>query len=515
MKIGILDLLALPVRQPAHGVYNFLLTKQYASITPQVVSVWCRRRGHQTSYATYYGLGDPLRQLPEDLDLVFVSCYTQASALAYAVARLLRQQGTRTVIGGPHAKAYPRDCGRFFDVVVEECDEDLIADILKGGHEPGSVVSSERPFSALPPLEERMPDVRRASLLLGRWNYGPSAVPILTSTGCPYSCDFCIDWKNAYRLLPLDQLETDLRYLVRELPGALIAFHDPNFAVKFDQVLDVLEALPEKQRPPYIMESSLSILRGPRLERLARTNCIAVAPGVESWIDYSNKSGAGQRTGTDKVDQIVRQFEELHDHVSYLQANFLFGLDSDRGDEPVQSSRDFMTRTPFVWPTINIPVPFGGTLLHDDLMAAGRILRSLPFSFYYAPYLAITLQHYDPVGYYERLIALLEHATSRSMLESRLASTSSRRIRLVHRTRTISQRAELRRYREILNLLRTNASFRAFHEGRTNVLPEFYHRRYERMLGRYAPLLSRQDRLPDPVHTPLRTPSLGPAASTP
>jgi hypothetical protein len=263
------------------------------------------------------------------------------------------------------------------------------------------------------------------------------------------------------------------------------------------------------------MESSLSILRAPRLERLARTNCAAVATGVESWTGYSNKSGAGGRTGADKVDETVRRFEELNHHVSYLQANFLFGLDSDEGEEPVRASLDFMTRTPFVWPTVNVPVPFAGTLLYDDLMAGGRVLRTLPFSFYYAPYLAMTLEHYDPVGYYERLIALLAHATSPAMLQSRLASTSSRGIRLVHRTRTFSHRAELRKFREILGLLRTDASFRAFHEGRTSALPEFYHRRYERMLGRYAPLLSRKDRLPDTEYTALRTPSLGPVAVAP
>jgi hypothetical protein len=217
--------------------------------------------------------------------------------------------------------------------------------------------------------------------------------------------------------------------------------------------------------------------------------------------------------GADKVDLVVRQFGELNDHVSYLQANLMFGLDSDRGDEPVELSQDFMRRTPFVWPAINIPVPFGGTRLYDELMARGRVLRSLPFSFYYAPYLVTTLEHYDPVGYYERLIALLEYATSRAMLQSRLASTSSRGIRLVHRTRTISQGAELRNYREILGLLRTDASFRAFHEGRTAALPEFYHRRYERMLGRYAPLLSRQDRIPDTDHPSLRTPALQPVAA--
>jgi hypothetical protein len=219
--------------------------------------------------------------------------------------------------------------------------------------------------------------------------------------------------------------------------------------------------------------------------------------------------------GADKVDQTVRQFEELSHHVPYLQANFLFGLDSDEGDEPLRCSLDFMTRTPFVWPTVNVPVPFAGTPLYDDLIAGGRVLRTLPFSFYYAPYLAMTLEHYDAVGYYERLIALLEHATSRAMLQSRLASTSSRRIRLVHRTRTFSHRAELRKFREILGLLRTDASFRAFHEGRTSALPEFYHRRYERMLGRYAPLLSRRDRLPNTEYTALRIQSLDPEAVTP
>jgi len=39
------------------------------------------------------------------------------------------------------------------------------------------------------------------------------------------------------------------------------------------------------------MESSLSILKQSRLGRLKSTNCVYCAPGVESWADYSNKSG--------------------------------------------------------------------------------------------------------------------------------------------------------------------------------------------------------------------------------
>ncbi|MFN8643413.1 MAG: adenylate/guanylate cyclase domain-containing protein [Candidatus Binatia bacterium] len=50
-----------------------------------------RQLGHQTSYATYYGQADPASLLPADLDAVFISTYTSASPLAYALARLYRR----------------------------------------------------------------------------------------------------------------------------------------------------------------------------------------------------------------------------------------------------------------------------------------------------------------------------------------------------------------------------------------------------------------------------------------
>ncbi len=52
-----------------------------------------------------------------------MSTYTQASALAYALAKLYRGEDTLRVIGGSHAKAFPMDCLRFFYLVVQECDK--------------------------------------------------------------------------------------------------------------------------------------------------------------------------------------------------------------------------------------------------------------------------------------------------------------------------------------------------------------------------------------------------------
>ena len=151
MKIGVLDVLAYQCRNTREYVESMVLNKQYVSITNQAISVWCREMGHQAHYATYAGFGDPGRALPKDLDLLFIGTHTVTAPLAYALSRLHRRRGVRTVVGGPHAKSFPLDCLRYFDIAVIECDRELVAEIIADHVPPGSVVSSASPYGE-PPL---------------------------------------------------------------------------------------------------------------------------------------------------------------------------------------------------------------------------------------------------------------------------------------------------------------------------------------------------------------------------
>jgi hypothetical protein len=63
--------------------------------------------------------------------------------------------------------------------------------------------------------------------------------------------------------------------------------------------------------------------------------------------------------------------------------------------------------------------------------------------------------------------------------------------------RTRIKRGRLHAFRKLRQQLASDAGFRAFHEGRSTELPGFYHREYERMLGPWAPLMSREDRTPE------------------
>jgi radical SAM superfamily enzyme YgiQ (UPF0313 family) len=495
MNIGILEIVSLSARSLAESAARVMLTKQFAAIMPQAVSVWCRQLGHRTTYATYYGLGDPYELLPHDLDVVFISCFTHASGLAYALAKLYRRAGTVTVIGGPHAKVFPTDSSRFFDIVVRDCDRELIGEIVNGHYDPGSIVSTTRPVE-IPLVEERVKEIEIASYLRGH-RYFMSIVPMLTSVGCPYDCNFCIDWNNPYRMFPTERLVRDMQFAAKRFPKTIIGFADPNFGVRFDEILGAMEVLPPERRPRYVADSSLSVMRDNRLKRLRDTNCVAVLAGVESWTDYSNKTGVGVRAaGTNKVAMVADRFTALHEEVPYLQAGLIFGLDTDRGDEPVELGCEFMDRAPFVWPTISTPMPLAGTPMYDTLVSEGRLLPRLPFSFYFTDHLVSTLKHYEPIEYFDALIRLAEHSSSRRMLLRRLASAKRWEVGAVHWARTVSAREDVRNYRRMRTLLATDREFLRYNRGESKVLPEHYHREIDKLLGKYAALLSRSEREP-------------------
>lgn len=507
MRVGVLEILIADVDcAPLRRRYCRYVNRHYASIMPQAVSYWSRCLGHETFYATYFGQADPKSLLPSDLDVVFLSAYTSASSLACALAKLYRRDGTVTILGGPHAKGFPEDALRFFDVVVRECDRTLVTELLEDLPR-GVIVSSPRPLREVPSVAERLPEVERAHFRNGRAG-ATSFVPLLASLGCPYRCDFCTDWDNPYRLTPADQLEADLRFVSERYPRAKIPFHDPNFGVKFDRVLDVMERIPPPARNGYVIQSSLSVLSEERLRRLRDTNCIYLAPGVESWGDYSNKAKVPRSHGPrEKLSEVIACFERIQRHVPGLQANFMFGVDSDAGVEPVELSGEFITRLPRVWPNFNVPTPFGGTPLYEQYLAEGRILRAMPFLFYYTPYLVTTLRHYDAYAFYGHLTDLFSRLASPRMIVRRVGVLPGRQ-QLFHAFRLLNVHRLLREFGLLRGLLRDERGFREFHEGRSDELPGFYRDRVRPLLGRYADLLTAADLRPRLV--PGQRPSRGP-----
>ena len=109
------------------------------------------------------------------------------------------------------------------------------------------------------------------------------------------------------------------------------------------------------------------------------------------------------------------------------------------------------------------------------------------------------MQNYSPVDFYEKLISMISHVSSKEMLLARIKDSTSTFAAGYNTIKAPGNRQMTARLRQLLGLLKTDRQFREFHEHKTDALPEFYHYQYERLLGRYAELMSREDRRPVPA----------------
>lgn len=498
LRVGVLELIASTAALHSRARPSFwielAIKRQFYSVMPQAVSVWARSAGHRVHYATFFGLGRPEDQLPGDLDIVFIATPTQHALLAYALATIFRARGAKVVLAGPHARAFPEDCIRHADIVVTDCDRQLVEDILAKHVDPGAIVKSARSLADLPMVEEREAEIRAAAFIGGRQRR-TTAVSLLSSLGCPYGCDFCSEWATPYRAFDTDRMVRELDVIADRYPGALIAFHDPNFGVRFDQTLAAFERHIGPARNPFAIEASLSLLDPGRLARLRASGCLMVAPGIESFADYSQKSRTTRASGETKYGIVSARMQEIETQIPTVQANLILGVDADAGDEPFSLARRFIHEHPKVWTNVNIPIAFGRTPFADRVRREGRLVSALPFAFYTAPYLTLRPLNYALDDYLGRLSQVYADLVSPRLLARRLMHMPNSLARGVVIARTVALRVEFAELAAFRTALRTQQDMRRFYDGQTSRLPEFLHRRLLQRLGRYAGALPAERRL--------------------
>ena len=481
LRIGVLDLVT---KTPTPSLYGRIMHPNLASIMPQVIAVWCEREGHEVTLVCFTGTENLMEELPSGLDLLFIGAFTQSAQLAYAVSAFYRAQGTVTVLGGPHARCYPEDAGRYFDYVLGFTDRSVVSEVLRDAApspQGARQLSASRQPMELPALEERWKFVeatlRKAPTI--------KIVPMLGSLGCPYTCCFCIDSTVDYQPLSFEQLRGDLAFLLTKMKYPIVGWHDPNFGVRFDDYMDAVEAAVPPGRMRHIAESSLSLLSEPHLKRLRKNGFQAILPGIESWYDLGNKSKT-RRTGMDKVTQVAEHVNLILRYIPYIQTNFVLGLDGDQGPEPFELTKRFVDLAPGAFPAYSLLSAFGRAApLNLEYQREGRV-RAFPFHFLNNNHaMNVVPRHYTWPEFYDHLIDVTEYSFSGRAILRRLPATPTVIPKWMNVVRAMSSEGwgRIRYHRMIRRLLDTDATVRAFFEGETDVIPSFYVERVRRELG--------------------------------
>jgi len=482
LRIGIIDLVC---KSPSRSLWGKIMHANLASIMPQVIATWCEQEGHTVTMICYTGNEDLSKEVSKDVDLVFISSFTQAALLAYAVSNYFRSLGVITVLGGPHARCYPDDAVQYFDYVLGFTNRELITELLNNctpqfptgkkmcaGKQPTILCSIQERWKFIEATLKKAPFIK--------------IVPIIGSVGCPYTCPFCIDSTVTYQALDFQTISADLRFLLTKYKRPYIAWHDPNFGIRFDESMQAIASVAPPKSFRFIAESSLSVLTEGHLKKLRENGFTALLPGIESWYELGNKSRSSHITGTEKVKQISEHINNVFSYIPYVQTNFVLGLDSDAGAEPFELTKRFIDKSPSAFPGFSLLTAFGEAApLNLEYQQAKRVL---PFPFHFLNnHLAMNVKpkNYDWVDFYDKVIDLTEYAFSPKAIYRRFSHTQGSTSKWMNVMRAISSEGwgRLKFYRQVRQNLIQDRSFRKYFEGESQLLPEFYKSIIKKDLG--------------------------------
>ncbi|HLX13230.1 MAG TPA: radical SAM protein [Bacteroidota bacterium] len=467
---------------------------------PQIVGVWCEEEGHDVRYVCYTGFENLLEELPSNVDVVFIGCFSESAQTAYALSNLYRSRGAVTVIGGPHARCYPQDAAKYFDFVLGFTDKAVISEVLHdhSPHRPiGVRLSAAKQPDSLPGVRARWkyiePTLRKAPLI--------KMVAMIGSLGCPYTCEFCIDSVVPFQPLDFGTMKEDLAFLLGKFKRPLVGWYDPNFGVRFEDFMNAIEEVVPPGRIDFMAESSLSLLSEPHLKRLQRNGFKAMLPGIESWYELGEKSRTGSRTGAEKVRQVSDHINMILRYIPYVQANFVLGLDVDSGSEPFELTKRFVELTPGAFPGYSLLTAFGQAApLNLEYQRAHRVL---PFPLHFLDNnraMNVKPKNYTWHEFYGHVVDLAKYSFSNRAIFRRMTATRSVVPKWMNVIRAVSSEGygRIRYNSEVRCLLESDVAFRRFFEGESRDLPEFYVNQVKNDLGPLWDLLPEGALIHDP-----------------
>jgi len=476
MKIGIIDIIH-------HKEYSKIISPLMANIMPQVIATWLEQLGHNIWYTIHTGYEKLPNNLNDDIDIIFISSYTMSAYLAYSISNYYRSKGIITILGGPHARSYPEDSKNYFDYVIgltsKKQIEDLVQDININKY--GVYLTEKEQPDYLCRIEDRWKFIKQNFK-----RFIPITVPMISSTGCPNTCDFCIDSVIKYKSFIESDLIRDLIYLQNKNHKINIMWHDPNFGVKLNSFLNIIETFKGFNNLTHTVELGISKLNEETVKRLYKNNFIAIGPGIESWSAYNNKaSNKSFTSGLDKVNYIAEQLNMVNKYIPVIQANIIFGLDQDNNKEHFDLTKEFIKRTPGIYTNLQTLTLFGNsTPLIKRYEKENRVIKNFPYNLMDGFSASNAILNMDPVTFYRYYSNLTKFSKSLNMKYNKFINVKGILAKTFSILREFSKdRGSYKYYKNLYESINNNHILWEFFNGEINVIPSLYTEQIKKELG--------------------------------
>jgi radical SAM superfamily enzyme YgiQ (UPF0313 family) len=300
--------------------------------------------------------------LEEECDLVGISCMTATAPRAYELAEQFKAKGKTVVLGGVHPTILPDEALQHANcVVIGEAEgvwETLLHDFQQG-------YLKQKYHNPEPDLEKYIP--KNFSRIIKKRLF--RLVPIMTTRGCPYDCDFCCVtdlFGKKIRHIPVKNIIRD----IEESGAKNIMFLDDNIIGHPKYAKELFSAImPLKIK--WVGQASLSFVKDIEMMRMAAdSGCKALFIGLESVSKEQMKT---MRKTFKEIEELESALKKIKKMGILIHASMIFGFDNDT-KEVFDDTVKFLMKNKISTVSFNVLTPYPGTKTYNDLNNADRLL---------------------------------------------------------------------------------------------------------------------------------------------
>jgi radical SAM superfamily enzyme YgiQ (UPF0313 family) len=325
--------------------------------------------GHQTRIIDEIAGQDIERGLDEFRpDIVGISFMTMYALRAYELAdRIRKERGLTVVMGGAHPTAMPEEALEHSDCVIRGEAEWTFPQAITSGKLEGII----EPM--VPPELDAIPEPRRDQLDLDQYaaageeiaGFSYRTLGIITSRGCPFVCNYCINSKRETKLRfhSPQRVVEEIRYLVDRHHIESIAFFDELMATDIDRFRDICEAMiqADLHRLKWECQIHARRIRPDVLHLMKRAGCVQVTIGFES----GSQRMLDRMVKHSSVEANMAAARHIHEAGLRVRGCFIIGTPGET-IEDVELTRRFIRNAKIDFASIHYLTPYPGTALFDE-----------------------------------------------------------------------------------------------------------------------------------------------------
>jgi radical SAM superfamily enzyme YgiQ (UPF0313 family) len=309
-------------------------------------------------------------------DVVGISFMTMYALRAYQIAdRIKKERGLTVVMGGAHPTAMPEEALQHSDCVIRGEAEWSFPRAITSGKLAG-IIEPEVPTQL-----DALPEPRRDQLNLDLYaaageeiaGFSYRTLGIITSRGCPFVCNYCINSKRETQLRfhSAERVVDEIQYLVNRHKIESIAFYDELMATDIDRFRDICEAMIAHNLHHLKWECQIHArrIRPDVLRLMKRAGCVQITIGFESGSQRMLDRMVKHAT----VEQNMQAARYIHEAGLRVRGCFIIGTPGET-EEDVKLTQQFIKQAEIDFASIHYLTPYPGTALFDEFK--DRILKA-------------------------------------------------------------------------------------------------------------------------------------------